>query len=178
MLRRLSLVLLCLLATSVLTACESATATWCGTQQWIGGPYQTEFELKKELVLTRRNLGRRVLARAPVYKIRTSSKKVQGCDSLVLNKKLSLYRKPNKRFIFTERQEYYASDKTLIAVHEQDLTDQLDTSGRYTSSGELPIPHSAPTGKYRVVSKLILKRKGSKRSFKLAQATTWFRIVR
>ncbi len=147
---------------------------------WLTGKYAAHYEIakpeqKKKAKSAR--LGRRVYARATRYVMTTDRKKTNPCDALTVNKELALLRRDDPRFLFTEINEYYAADGTLITRNTQEVTGQLSRSGRYIASDRLPIPAEAPAGRYRIVSKLILTRKGSKKMFLLAKSNMSFEIV-
>jgi hypothetical protein len=76
-----------------------------------------------------------------------------------------------------EVREFYTADGALIAAKTESITDQLRTSGFYSGNALLPIPEKAPPGKYRLVSKLMLKKKNSSRATLLAKTSVNFQVV-
>ena len=123
------------------TACSSSSLD-CDMSAWLTGKYAAHYEIakpeqKKKAKSAR--LGRRVYARATRYVMTTDRKKTNPCDTLTVNKELALLRKDDPRFLFTEINEYYAADGTLITKNTQEVTGQLSRSGRYIASDHLPI---------------------------------------
>jgi adenylate kinase family enzyme len=112
-----------------------------------------------------------------LYEIQPEATEIQPCRNLMINKRLFLQRKDDPEFVLRERSEFYAEDGTLIVSNTQDLTQQLLHSGYYTAADELPIPEDAPPGSYRLVTKLLLSKKGRAKVFLLASAEARYRIL-
>jgi hypothetical protein len=106
-------------------------------------------------------LGKNDLAVAPRYEMTLDNDHPRPCSHVKLRKELTLMRRDNADLIFEETREFFTNDGKRIAEKKEVLTGQLDRSGRYSAFVPLPIPKNAPAGKYRVVSTLVLKTKGS-----------------
>ena len=143
--------------------------------------YATVYKLSKaDTEAAARNfkaLPRRRSAAVRLYKIRVSSTQIKPCNHLLIHKEVYFQRISNPRLVFVETREFYAEDGTLIANKREIVTAQLKNTGYYVASVSLPIPQSAPPGKYRIVSKLSYKWKGRKRKIFLAKSSTTFRII-
>lgn len=118
-----------------------------------------------------------VYAIVRLYEIKPEAAEIQPCRNLMINKRLFLQRKGDPEFVLRERSEFYAEDGTLIVSNTQDLTQQLLRSGYYIAADELPIPEDAPPGSYRLVTKLLLSKKGQTAVFLLASAEIRYRIL-
>lgn len=101
--------------------------------------------------------------------------RIAPCSVLNIKKEIGLQRERGAQGLLTEVREFYAEDGTLIVRNSEDVTAQLARSGRYAGSVSLPIPASAPTGHYRIVSKLILER--GKKPQLLARAIVNFQVA-
>ncbi|HEX9626754.1 MAG TPA: hypothetical protein VGA00_07445 [Acidiferrobacterales bacterium] len=124
-----------------------------------------------------RPLTRSFPAQAPIYRLTLTSEKVPPCTMLSVKKELVLARLNDRSLIFKETRAFYAEDGTLITTLVEDLSAQLVDSGTYRATFPLPIPRTAPAGKYRIVSRLTLERAGERRMLPLAQAEVRFQIV-
>lgn len=113
-------------------------------------------------------------ARVQVYRVRASQRRAQACGSVGLRHEVVLARRGT--MVLREVREYYADDGTLIASNSEDVSEQLPASGRYTRSTTLPIPAAAPLGRYRVVSKLLVRTAGDRRFVQLGRAATSFYV--
>jgi len=122
-------------------------------------------------------LPRGMLAEATLYRVNINETRVRPCQTITIRKELYLRRHRHADLIFKETREFYAEDGTLIASHTEDLTNQLRASGSYTALTLLPIPRTAPTGNYLIVSKLAFQRRGDRRSFLLGRAEVTFHIL-
>ncbi len=118
-----------------------------------------------------------VYAVVRLYEIEPETAEIQPCRNLTINKRLFLQRKDDPEFVLREHSEFYAEDGTLIVSNTQDLTQQLLHSGYYIAADELPIPEDAPPGRYRLVTKLVLSKKGQTAVFVLASAEVRYRIL-
>lgn len=112
-----------------------------------------------------------------LYEIAPAIPEIKPCRELSIVKRVFLLRRHDPDFVFKEINEFYAADGTLIVTNTQGLTNQLQNSGYYIASDPLPIPQDAPPGRYRLVSKLVLAKKGRKVSFLLASAKTEYEIL-
>ncbi|MFQ5935873.1 MAG: hypothetical protein ACE5LB_05665 [Acidiferrobacterales bacterium] len=118
-----------------------------------------------------------VYAVVRVYEIETVARETKPCRNLAVKKRLYLQRRDNPEFVLREINEFYAEDGTLITTNTQLLTEQLQRSGYYVASDPLPIPEDAPPGRYLLVSKLVLTKKGRSAAFLLAEAKTEYEIL-
>jgi hypothetical protein len=116
-------------------------------------------------------------ALARIYKIRFDAKTTRPCTHLTLHKDLYLQRKISLDLRLEEIRDFFAEDGTLITSKREVLSNQLRTTGYYTASVPLPVPKSAPPGKYRVVSRLVAKAKGARQGIVLARASASFQVV-
>lgn len=103
------------------------------------------------------------VAQAPIYKITFKPGFTKPCTTLTLHKDVTIERSNEADVILNEIREFYAENGTLITTATQDISDQVKTSGNYIATTLLPIPKSAPPGKYKIVSKLMYERHGSRR---------------
>ncbi len=118
-----------------------------------------------------------VYAIVRLYEIEPEAAETRPCRNLLINKRLFLQRKDDPEFVLRERSEFYAEDGTLIVSNTQDLTQQLPRTGYYVGTDALPIPADAPPGSYRLVTKLLLSKKGRTTVFLLASAEIRYRIL-
>lgn len=125
-----------------------------------------------------RPLSRTYPAQAPIYRLVLASETVAPCTMLSVKKEIVLARLDDRSLSFKETREFYAEDGTLITTLVEDLTGQLGDSGTYSAKFPLPIPRTAPSGKYRIVSRLTLERTGERKMLPLAQAEARFQIIR
>ncbi len=79
--------------------------------------------------------------------------------------------------VFKEVREFFGPDGTLIATNTEDLTAQFQTSGHYQAVTPLPIPRSAPPGRYRIVSKFTLETHDARKPVLLARVDGSFHIA-
>lgn len=112
-----------------------------------------------------------------LYKMRIDTPKITPCRHLTLYKEFYLQRKTGRNLMLEEVREFYTADGALIATRVENIGNQLRTSGYYTGDTALPIPEKAPPGKYRIVSKLVLKVKNTSRSTLLAKTSVNFQVV-
>jgi len=100
------------------------------------------------------------------------------CATLTLYKDVAFERSDDTDNVLTEIREFYAEDGTLITSYTQDITAQTMKSGVYVATTPLPVPKSAPPGKYKIVSKLLFEKHGSRRpAVQLARAEGFFYII-
>jgi hypothetical protein len=124
-----------------------------------------------------RPLPKNLVAQVALYKMTFDTDRAQPCTDLSIRKELVLRRLDKAVLAFKEVREFYSPDGKLIATNTEDLSAQFVKSGSYRAITPLPIPRSAPPGRYRIVSKFLLETKGSKRPTLLARVDGSFRIV-
>lgn len=112
--------------------------------------------------------------RVQVYRLHAKPYRTRACGSVALRYELVLARQGE--MVLREVREYYADDGTLVANNSEDVSEQLPASGRYTRLATLPVPAAAPVGRYRVVTKLLVKKPGDSRFIQLGRATTRFHV--
>lgn len=95
------------------------------------------------------------------------------CGSLLLAKQLTILRGPGPLRL-VEVRDFYIHGR-LVAQHRAFISRQIPDSGAYKAQLTLPIPGSAPFGRYQVVS-LLYARWGAGPSRLLAQARTAFSV--
>lgn len=118
------------------------------------------------------------IAQVPTYKIRFMPGFTKPCTTLTLHKDVVIQRSDEANVMLNEIREFYAEDGTLIATSTQDISEQVKKSGTYTATTLLPIPKSAPPGKYKIVSKLLFERRGDRRApVPIARAEGFFYII-
>lgn len=110
------------------------------------------------------------------YTLRLNRARTHPCEHLYLIKDLYLERSA-RGMTLEEQREFYTAKGQLIATKRENITDQLSKSGFYTASVPLPIPPGAPSGTYRVVTRLIAVLP-KERPQTLATATAEFRVQR
>lgn len=119
--------------------------------------------------------GRHAMVR--VYRMHVEPVKIRPCRHLTIRKEIYLQRSAKARLILEEVREFYAGKNTLITTRKESMSDQLRTTGYYASNSLLPIPEMAPPGKYRIVSRLMLRTKGQSQTTELASTSVNFEIV-
>ena len=118
------------------------------------------------------------IAQVPTYKIRFKPGYTKPCTTLTLHKDVVIQRSDEANVMLNEIREFYAEDGTLIATSTQDISEQVKKSGTYTATTLLPIPKSAPPGKYKIVNKLLFERRGDRRApVSIARAEGYFYII-
>jgi hypothetical protein len=118
-----------------------------------------------------------VLAMVPVYKMSFDGDKIQPCSDLTMRKEIVVQRDESPDLIIKEIREFYAQGGTLITTNAEDISEQLAASGTYQAVTPLPIPRNAPSGKYRIVSKLTVESKTGKKVQQLARVEGQFYVV-
>ena len=111
------------------------------------------------------------------YKMHIEPVKIKPCRHLTIRKEIYLQRTAKTRMALEEVREFYAGNNMLITTKIESVGSQLRTTGYYTSNTLLPIPETAPPGKYRIVSKLMLKTKNGSRPVQLAKTSVNFQIL-
>jgi len=104
------------------------------------------------------------VTQAPVYKISFRPGFTKPCTTLVLHKDVVIHRSGEPGLILNEIREFYAENGTLITTATQDISDQVKKSGQYVATTPLPIPKTAPPGKYKIVSRLMYERHGKRKA--------------
>jgi hypothetical protein len=112
--------------------------------------------------------------RVDIYRVVANRHRAHACGSVVLRHEVTLARRG--AMVLREVREYYADDGTLIANNSEDVSEQLQASGRYARTTTLPIPAATPVGRYRVVTKLLVKKPGERRFVQLGRAATSFYV--
>ncbi len=118
-----------------------------------------------------------VYAIARLYAIEPDTREARPCSNLTIRKRLFLQRRDDPDFVLSEISEFYAEDGTLITTNRQAVTEQIQRTGFYRAHDPLPIPEDAPPGRYELVTKLVLTKKGRKTAFLLASTKTAYRIL-
>jgi hypothetical protein len=112
------------------------------------------------------------------YKITFNPGFTKPCTTLTLHKDVFILRSDEATVVLNEVREFYAEDGTLIATTAQDISTQVKRSGAYIATTPLPIPKSAPPGKYKIVNKLLFERRGDRRlPVTLARSEGFFYII-
>jgi hypothetical protein len=114
---------------------------------------------------------------ARLYRIHLDPPKVKPCRHLTIRKEIYLQQSARLNRTLEEVREIYTSDGALIATKTESVGDRLRTSGYYTGETLLPIPENAPLGKYRIVSKLVLKTKKKSQAVVLAKTSASFQVL-
>lgn len=112
-----------------------------------------------------------------LYRIHLDPPKVKPCRHLTIRKEIYLQQSPRLNRTLEEVREIYTSDGALIATKTESVGDRLRTSGYYSGETSLPIPENAPLGKYRIVSKLVLKTKKNSRAIVLNKTSASFQVL-
>jgi hypothetical protein len=118
------------------------------------------------------------IAQVPIYKLTFKPGYTKPCTTLTLHKDVVIQRSDEATVTLNEIREFYAEDGTLIATYTQDISAQVRKSGTYVATTPLPIPKSAPPGKYKIINKLLFERRGDRRSpVPIARAEGFFYII-
>ena len=112
-----------------------------------------------------------------LYRIHLDPPKVKPCRHLTIRKEIYLQQSARLNRTLEEVREIYTADGALIATRTESVGDRLRTSGYYTGETSLPIPENAPLGKYRIVSKLVLKTKKNSRAIVLNKTSASFQVL-
>lgn len=117
-------------------------------------------------------------AQVSTYKLTFQPGFTKPCSSITLRKDVVIQRSEDAQVVLNEIREFYAEDGTLIATATQDVSAQVKKSGAYIALTPLPIPKSAPPGKYKIVNKLMFERRGDRRPAALiARTEGYFYII-
>lgn len=118
------------------------------------------------------------VTQAPVYKISFKPGFTKPCTTLILHKEVTIRRSGEPGLVMNEIREFYAENGTLITTATQDISDQVKKSGRYIATTPLPIPKTAPPGKYKIVSRLMYERHGRRQApIEITRADGAFYII-
>jgi hypothetical protein len=112
-----------------------------------------------------------------VYEMRVDPYTTKSCSHLRLHKEIHLQRRAGGKWQLEETREFYTIGGTLIATRTESIGRQLQRSGFYAGSALLPIPEKAPPGRYRIVSKLMLKNGVNSKATVLAKTSASFQVV-
>lgn len=112
-----------------------------------------------------------------VYKMHVDPSAIKPCNYLTIHKAVYIQRDNSTGQILEEVREFYTDKGTLITTKTESVGDQFQVSGYYAAELPLPIPQKAPPGKYRIVSKLIMKTKNKSKGIVLARANATFQVV-
>lgn len=112
-----------------------------------------------------------------LYRIHLDPPRVKPCRHLTIRKEIYLQQSARLNRTLEEVREIYTSDGALIATKTESVGDRLRTSGYYTGETLLPIPENAPLGKYRIVSKLVLKTKKNSQAIVLTKTSASFQVL-
>lgn len=126
-----------------------------------------------------KRLPRGHIAYVRLYKMRLTPPQVNPCSYLAIQKDVYFQRIAKANLALEEIQEFYTANGTLITTKTEPLGNQFHATGYYTGDASLPIPPKAPPGKYRIVSKLVLKTnyKNKHQTTVLARTSASFQIV-
>ena len=112
-----------------------------------------------------------------LYRIQLDPPKVKPCRHLTIRKEIYLLQNARLKRTLEEVREIFTSDGALIATKTESIGDRLRTSGYYTGETLLPVPENAPLGKYRIVSKLVLKTNKKSKAIVLAKTSVSFQVL-
>jgi len=113
-----------------------------------------------------------------LYKMHIDQPRIKPCHDLTIRKEVYLQRTAGTNMVLEEVREFYTAHGSLIASKTEILSNQLRTSGYYFGDTPLPIPQNAPSGRYRIVSKLVMKTKNDKsRTVLLARTSASFQVL-
>ncbi len=124
-----------------------------------------------------RSLPRNTSVLVRLYKMHLDPPKIGPCSYLAIHKDVYIQRNAKAHPALEEIREFYTAKGALIATKTEPVGNQLRTTGYYTGNTSLPIPPNAPLGKYRIVSKLVVKTKNKHTVTVLARTSAAFEIV-
>ena len=167
----------------LLTGCASFPQQTCGQfeENRKGTDYTTQYRLSESDSQTAagnfKNLprGKNVAVRS--YKMHIDPPRITPCRHLTIHKEMHLQRNIRANQVLEEVREFYADSGALIATKTETVGGQLRASGYYTGAALLPIPENAPMGKYRIVSKIVLRMKNKSTATVLAKTSISFEVV-
>lgn len=115
---------------------------------------------------------------APVYTLSFKPGFTKPCTMITLHKDVVIHRAGEADLVLNEIREFYAENGSLITSSTQDISEQVRKSAAYHATTPLPIPRTAPPGKYKIVSKLAYERRGDRRPPSIiARAEGFFYII-
>jgi hypothetical protein len=170
-------------ASLLVSGCASWLDTGCARfeKQRQGTDYATHYRLldaeTKSVARQQPPLPRASVAAVHLYEIRVEPYTTKSCRHVRLHKEVHFQRRPGGKWQLEETREFYALGGALIATRTESIGNQLTRSGFYAGSTLLPIPEKAPPGRYRVVSKLVLKSSERSRGTVLAQTSASFQVI-
>lgn len=112
-----------------------------------------------------------------LYRMHVEPVKVKPCRHLTIHKEIYLQRTAKTWLVLEEIREFYAGKNMLITTKKEPMSGQLRATGYYASNTLLPIPAMAPPGKYRIVSRLMLRTKDQPKARELARTSVIFEIL-
>lgn len=112
-----------------------------------------------------------------LYRMQIDPPAIKTCHHLMIHTEIYLQRIADKKLVLEEVRKFYSGDGILIATKTDPIGDRLRTTGYYTGNTPLPIPENAPSGEYRIVSKLVLKRKNKSQGILLAKSSASFQVI-
>lgn len=178
------LLLLFLLPLWLLPARSADASLLCKLYRWRNQElrYHTSYQYDEDETRTAREKykplpAKGVYAIARLYAIEPDMAEARPCSNLTIKKRLFLQRRDDSDFVLSEISEFYAEDGTLITTNSQVITEQIQRTGYYMAHDPLPIPEEAPPGRYQLVIKIVLTKKGRKTAFLLASTKTEYRIL-
>lgn len=122
-------------------------------------------------------LPRSAAAAVHLYEMRVDPYTTKSCNHLKLHKEIHIQRRAGGKLLLEETREFYTISGALIATRTESIGHQLHRSGFYAGSALLPIPAKAPPGRYRVVSKLVLKNGKKSKAMVLARTSASFQVI-
>jgi hypothetical protein len=167
----------------LVTGCASFPQQTCGQfeENRKGTDYTTQYQLSdSDSAAAARDFkklprGKNVAVR--LYKMRVDPPNIMPCRHLTIHKEMYLQRNIRADQILEEVREFYTDSGVLIATKSETVGTQLRASGYYTGEALLPIPENAPVGKYRIVSKMVMKAKNKSTATVLAKTSANFQVV-
>lgn len=143
--------------------------------------YATHYRLiEPDTQAAARNLSplpRGTVAAVHLYEMRVDPYTTKSCNHLKLHKEIHLQHRAGGKLLLEETREFYTINGALIATRTEPIGHQLHRSGFYAGSALLPIPAKAPSGRYRVVSKLILRNADKSKATVLAKTSASFQVI-
>ncbi|MDO8705037.1 MAG: hypothetical protein Q7J84_08840 [Sulfuricaulis sp.] len=167
----------------LVTGCASFQQQTCGQfeENRKGTDYTTQYQFSESDSRTAardfKNLPRGKNVAVHLYKMHIDPPRITPCRHLTIHKEMYLQRTIRANQVLEEVREFYADSGALIATKTETVGGQLRASGYYTGETLLPIPENAPMGKYRIVSKIVLKTKNKSTAKVLAKTGISFEVV-
>src|SRR3989344_1451954 len=167
----------------LVTGCASFSQQTCGQfeENRKGTDYTTQYQLSDSDSETAardfKKLPRGKNLSVRLYKMRVDPPNIMPCRHLTIRKEIYLQRNTRANQILEEVREFYTDSGVLIATKSEAIGTHLRASGYYAGETLLPIPENAPVGKYRIVSKIVMKAKNKSTATVLAKTSTNFQVV-